>query len=95
MSPKAKRTIRTALQTLAAVAAVLPALAALVAESGELAVAAPWLVAAAASAAVVAGVVARIMAMPGVEKLLDRFGIGLRDDPTAQTAPTSRSDGPR
>lgn len=80
MSNKTKRAIRTGLQTLAAVAAVLPALAAVVADSSELAVAAPWLVAAAASAAVVAGVVARIMAATSFEALLDRLGIGLRDD---------------
>jgi hypothetical protein len=80
MSPKTKRAIRTGVQTLAAVAAVLPALAAVVADSSELAVAAPWLVAAAGSAAVAAGVVARIMAAPAFEALLDRFGIGLRDD---------------
>lgn len=99
MSPKAKRAIRTALQTLAAVAAVLPALAAVVADSTELAVAAPWLVAAAASAAVVAGVVARIMAAPWFEVVLDRFGIGLDDRPatapTTPAAPTSRGDVPR
>ncbi|MFB6846196.1 hypothetical protein ACFCXS_15225 [Streptomyces sp. NPDC056373] len=80
MSDKTKRAIRTGLQTLAAVAAVLPALAAVVADSSELAVAAPWLVAAAASAAVVAGVVARVMAAPAFEVVLDRFGIGMRDD---------------
>jgi hypothetical protein len=82
MSPKTKRAIRTGVQTLAAVAAVLPALAAVVADSSELAVAAPWLIAAAGSAAVAAGVVARIMAAPAFEALLDRFGIGLRDDRT-------------
>lgn len=79
MSPKAKRSIRTALQTLAAVAAVLPALAAVVADSDALAVAAPWLVAAAASAAAAAGVFARIMATPAVEQLLARLGLGLTD----------------
>lgn len=77
MSPETKRSIRTALQTLAAVAAVLPALAAYVADSDALAVAAPWLVTAAVSAAAVAGVVARVMAHPAVEALLDRLGLGL------------------
>jgi hypothetical protein len=95
MSPKNRRAIRTALQTLAAVAAVLPALAAFVASS-ELAVAAPWLVAAAGSAAVVAGVVSRIMAAPAFERLLERFGIGLTDQPaTVGAVTTSRGDGPR
>lgn len=84
MTAKNKRAIRTALQTLAAVATVLPALAALLADS-DLAVAAPWAVAAAVSAAGVAGGVARVMASPVVEALLDRFGLGLVDDkePTA------------
>ncbi|QKN87663.1 hypothetical protein SEA_CUMBERBATCH_21 [Streptomyces phage Cumberbatch] len=80
MSPKNRRAVRTALQTLAAVAAVLPALAAVVADSDALAVAAPWLVTAAASAATVAGAVARVMALPAVERLLDRLGLGLVDD---------------
>lgn len=79
MTPKNRRAIRTALQTLAAVAATLPALAAMVADQEDLAAAAPWVAAAAA------GIVARIMAAPGFERLLDRFGIGLHDD----TAPPS------
>jgi hypothetical protein len=89
MTPKNRRAIRTALQTLAAVAAVLPALAAVVADSRELAVAAPWLIAAAASAAAVAGVVARIMAAPWFEAVLDRFGIGLRDDTAPPNGPAA------
>ncbi|NEC28717.1 hypothetical protein G3I20_19570 [Streptomyces sp. SID8111] len=80
MTPKNRRAIRTALQTLAAVAAVLPALAAVVADSDALAAAAPWAVAAAVTAAGAAGVVARIMAAPAFERLLDRFGLGLTDD---------------
>ncbi|MEH0470891.1 hypothetical protein QA943_18895 [Streptomyces sp. B21-097] len=80
LNPKTKRAIRTALQTLAAVVAVLPALAAVVADSDKLAVAAPWLVGAAVSAAAVAAVVARAMASPLAEALLDRFGLGLVDD---------------
>lgn len=80
MSPKMKRSIRTALQTLAAVAVVLPVLAAYVADSAALAVAAPWLVTAAVTTAGVAAVVARIMASPVFEAILDRFGLGLADD---------------
>ncbi|MFD5231029.1 hypothetical protein ACFWJ5_21315 [Streptomyces qaidamensis] len=80
MNPKNTRAVRTALQTFAAVVAVVPALAAVVADSGDLAVAAPWLVGAAVTAAAVAGVVARAMAHPAVEALLDRFGLGLVDD---------------
>ncbi|MER7788731.1 hypothetical protein [Streptomyces sp. NPDC097640] len=79
MSDKTKRAIRTAIQTLLAVAAVLPALAAVIADNDALAVAAPWLVAAAGSAAAAAGIVARIMATRAVEQLLDRLGIGLPD----------------
>ncbi|HEY1179132.1 MAG TPA: hypothetical protein VGF17_23505 [Phytomonospora sp.] len=88
MTPKTKRAIRTALQTLAAVAAVLPALAAVIADNDALAVAAPWLVAAAASAAAAAALFARIMATPAVEALLDRLGLGLtNDDDDGSTAP--------
>ncbi|MFE5912096.1 hypothetical protein ACFQ6B_23845 [Streptomyces wedmorensis] len=81
MTPATKRAVRTALQTLAAVAAVLPALAAVVADSDALAAAAPWVLTAAASAAAFAGVVARVMASPFFEALLDRVGLGLVDDP--------------
>ncbi|WP_406125014.1 hypothetical protein OHQ89_23905 [Streptomyces canus] len=87
MQPKNTRAVRTALQTFAAVVAVVPALAAIVADSGDLAVAAPWLVGAAATAAAVAGVIARAMASPIVEALLDRFGLGLVDDAKEPTAP--------
>ncbi|KUM71570.1 hypothetical protein AB0937_12115 [Streptomyces sp. NPDC047880] len=86
MQPKNTRAVRTALQTFTAVVAVVPALAAVVADSGDLAVAAPWLVGAAATAAAVAGVIARAMASPVVEALLDRFGLGLVDDKES-TAP--------
>ncbi|WP_405955780.1 hypothetical protein [Streptomyces phaeochromogenes] len=87
MQPKNTRAVRTALQTFAAVVAVVPALAAIVADSGDLTVAAPWLVGAAATAAAVAGVIARAMASPVVEALLDRFGLGLVDDAKEPTAP--------
>ncbi|MBI0295700.1 hypothetical protein JBE04_14805 [Streptomyces sp. PRKS01-29] len=80
MNPKNRRAIRTALQTFAAVVAVVPALAAVVADSDQLAAAAPWAVAAAATAAGAAGVVARVMASPVVEQILDRFGLGLVDN---------------
>ncbi|MET7811793.1 hypothetical protein ABZT26_13145 [Streptomyces sp. NPDC005395] len=80
MSPKTTRAVRTALQTFAAVVAVVPALAAVVADSDQLAAAAPWAVAAAVTAAGAAGVAARIMASPIVEQILDRFGLGLVDD---------------
>ncbi|WP_445520678.1 hypothetical protein [Streptomyces sp. NEAU-174] len=69
----------TARPHLLAVPAVLPALTAVIADNDALAVAAPWLVAAAGSAAAAAGIIARIMAAPAVEQLLDRLGIGLPD----------------
>lgn len=87
MTPKNRRAIRTAFQTFAAVIAVVPPLAAVVADSDQLAVAAPWLVGAAATAAAFAGVVARAMAHPAVEALLDRFGLGLVHDDKGPTAP--------
>jgi hypothetical protein len=89
MTPKNKRAIRTGIQTLAAVAAVLPALAAMVADNDALAVAAPWLVAAAGTAAVAAGIVARFMASDPFERLLDRFGLGLRDDTAPPSGPAA------
>jgi hypothetical protein len=80
MSPAAKRSIRTVLQTAVALAAVLPALAAFLANTNGLADALPWLGGALATAAGVAGVLARFMALPAVEALLDRFGLGLVDN---------------
>ncbi|WP_326797438.1 hypothetical protein OG946_20125 [Streptomyces sp. NBC_01808] len=80
MSPKNRRAVRTALQTFAAVVAIVPALAAVVADSDALAAAAPWAITAAATAAGVAGVVARFMSAPAFESLLDRFGLGLVDE---------------
>jgi hypothetical protein len=73
------RAVRTVLQTIVGVAVALPLLAAAVAQSG-LADAWPWLAGAAGTAGAVAGAVARFMALPAVEQLLDRFGIGLVDD---------------
>jgi hypothetical protein len=87
VSPELKRTIRTALQTAVAVAAVLPALAAWVQDSDAVSAAAPWLVPIAVSAGAVAAAVTRVMATPAVERLLDRVGLGLRDDgPSGPTA---------
>ncbi|MFC3347800.1 hypothetical protein ACFOOM_10245 [Streptomyces echinoruber] len=72
MSPAAKRTVRTVLQTAVGLAVALPGIldAAGLARAG-------W----AAGAVAVAGAVARVMALPTVERLLDRLGLGLVDDP--------------
>ncbi|AVH58372.1 MULTISPECIES: hypothetical protein [Streptomyces] len=78
MSPAAKRTARTVLQTLLSLAAVLPALV----DTDGIAEALPWL----ATAAAGAGALARIMAMPAVERLLDRLGLGLVDNDGSPSA---------
>ncbi|MEU8316624.1 MULTISPECIES: hypothetical protein [Actinomycetes] len=67
-----KRTARTMLQTALGIAVALPAI---VAASG-VPEALPWV----AGALAVAGGFARVMALPGVERLLDRFGLGLIDE---------------
>ncbi|MFJ4013919.1 hypothetical protein [Streptomyces sp. NPDC090026] len=79
LSP-AKRTIRTVLQTTVALAVALPMI---VAASG-IPASLPWV----AVAVGVAGALARVMALPPVERILDRFGIGLVDD--EPTPPTDR-----
>ncbi|MET7759727.1 hypothetical protein ABZT27_34260 [Streptomyces sp. NPDC005389] len=73
MSPATKRTVRTVLQTTVALALALPAI---VAASG-IPAALPWV----AGALAVAGGLARAMALPAVEALLDRVGLGLVDGP--------------
>lgn len=80
MQPKTKRAVRTSLQTFVAVVTLTPAAAAIAADSDALAAVAPWAVAAASTAAAVAGTLARIMAHPAVEALLDRVGLGLVDN---------------
>ncbi|MFC8584235.1 hypothetical protein ACFUGD_06720 [Streptomyces sp. NPDC057217] len=72
MSPASKRTVRTVLQGAVALAVALPAI---VAASG-IPAALPYV----AGALAVAGGLARVMALPAVEALLDRVGLGLVDD---------------
>ncbi|QKW51678.1 hypothetical protein [Streptomyces buecherae] len=72
MTTATKRALRTALQTAVALAVALPAI---VAASG-IPAALPWV----AGALAVAGGTARVMALPSVEALLDRVGLGLVDD---------------
>lgn len=71
MSAANIRTIRTVIQAVVGLAAMLPAL--LDATGLD---ALPW----AAGAVAVSGALARVMAHPAVERLLDRIGLGLVDD---------------
>jgi hypothetical protein len=71
MSPATKRSIRTVIQTVVGLAVALPAI---VDASGPGAL--PW----AAGAVAVAGGLARVMALPAVEQLLDQFGLGIVDN---------------
>ncbi|MFI8200024.1 hypothetical protein ACIF6K_26470 [Streptomyces sp. NPDC085942] len=72
MKTTTRRTIRTALQAAVGVAVALPAI---VAASG-IPESLPWV----AGALAVAAGLARVMALPAVEQLLDRIGIGLSED---------------
>ncbi|MGE9695909.1 hypothetical protein [Streptomyces sp. CH6] len=72
MSPATKRTVRTIIQTAVAVALALPAIV----DASGIPASLPWV----AGALAVAGGLARVMALPAVENLLDRIGLGLVDD---------------
>lgn len=72
MTPAAKRTVRTVIQGVVMFAVALPAI---VSASG-IPESLPWV----AGALVVAAGLARVMALPAVEQLLDRVGLGLVDD---------------
>ncbi|MXM68309.1 hypothetical protein GR925_34025 [Streptomyces sp. HUCO-GS316] len=78
MNPANKRTVRTVLQGVAMFAVALPAI---VTASG-IPESLPWV----AGALAVAGGLARVMALPAVEQLLDRVGLGLVDDDKGGTA---------
>jgi hypothetical protein len=71
MQTSTKRSIRTAIQAAAGIATALPAI---VAASG-IPESLPWV----AGALTVAAGLARIMALPAVEQLLDRVGLGLTE----------------
>ncbi|MFF9507282.1 hypothetical protein ACF1BU_14355 [Streptomyces sp. NPDC014724] len=77
MSPAAKRTIRTVIQGAVGLAVVLPAIV----DASGVPASLPWV----AGALAVAGGLARVMALPGVEALLDRVGLGLVDEETPRT----------
>lgn len=72
MRTSTRRTIRTALQATVGIAVALPAIVAASGVPESL----PWV---AGALAVVAGL-ARVMALPQVEQLLDRVGLGLSED---------------
>ncbi|MFF2013996.1 hypothetical protein ACFVWY_33725 [Streptomyces sp. NPDC058195] len=72
MQTSTVRSIRTAIQAAIGVAAALPAI---VAASG-IPESLPWV----AGALAIAAGVSRVMALPVVEQLLDRIGIGLTED---------------
>ncbi|MEU0084884.1 hypothetical protein [Streptomyces sp. NPDC006274] len=72
MKTTTKRTVRTVLQTGVGVAVALPAIV----DASGIPDTLPWVGAALATA----GGLARVMALPAVEQLLDRFGIGLVDE---------------
>ncbi|MEV0553128.1 hypothetical protein AB0I27_06670 [Streptomyces sp. NPDC050597] len=72
MNPATKRAVRTVLQGVVMFAVALPTI---VSASG-IPESLPWVV----GALTVAGGLARVMALPSVEQLLDRVGLGLVDD---------------
>lgn len=74
MSPATKRTVRTLIQGAIGLAVALPAIV----DASGVPESLPWVVGALA----VAGGLARVMALPAVEALLDRIGIGLVDEET-------------
>jgi hypothetical protein len=71
MSAALKRSIRTVLQTGLGVAVALPAIV----QASGIPESLPWV----GGSLAVAGGAARVMALPAVEALLDRFGLGLTD----------------
>ncbi|MFK0108506.1 hypothetical protein [Streptomyces sp. NPDC091217] len=78
MSPANKRTVRTVIQGVVMFAVALPA----VVNASGIPESLPWV----AGALAVAAGVARVMALPAVEQLLDRVGLGLVDDDQGGTA---------
>lgn len=76
MSDTAKRTARTVLQTAVGIAVVLPAIV----DAADLPETLPWV----AGALAVAGALTRVMALPGVQRLLPGW---LRTDTSPAPAP--------
>lgn len=77
MTPENARTIRTVLQGIVAFAVALPGIV----DASGVPDTLPWV----AGGLAAAGGLARVMALPSVEALLDRLGIGLVDDPDGGT----------
>lgn len=72
MKSTTKRTVRTVIQGAVGFAVALPAIVTASGVPESL----PWV----AGGLAAAGGLARVMALPQVEALLDRVGLGLRDD---------------
>ncbi|APD18774.1 hypothetical protein ABZ719_32170 [Streptomyces sp. NPDC006743] len=79
MTDANKRTARTVIQGIVGFAVALPAIV----DASGVPESLPWVAAGLAAA----GGLARVMALPSVEALLDRFGLGLVDDDKEHTAP--------
>ncbi|MEF3114477.1 hypothetical protein [Streptomyces chrestomyceticus] len=79
MTPAAKHTVRTIVQTAVALAVMLPAIV----DASGIPESLPWV----AGALAVAGALTRIMALPGVQALMPRW---LRTDPAAPPALTDK-----
>ncbi|MEU1020266.1 hypothetical protein [Streptomyces sp. NPDC005898] len=71
MTDANKRTVRTVIQGIVGFAVALPAIV----DASGVPESLPWVAAGLAAA----GGLARVMALPSVEALLDRFGLGLVD----------------
>ncbi|MCY0959591.1 hypothetical protein [Streptomyces sp. H27-H5] len=71
MTDANKRTVRTVIQGIVGFAVALPAIV----DASGVPESLPWVAAGLAAA----GGLARIMALPSIEALLDRFGLGLVD----------------
>ncbi|MGW1761010.1 hypothetical protein [Streptomyces mirabilis] len=78
MSTANKRTVHTVIQGVVMFAVALPAIV----NASGIPESLPWV----AGALAVAGGLARVMALPAVEQLLDRVGLGLADDDQGGTA---------
>ncbi|MFM9613924.1 hypothetical protein [Streptomyces niveiscabiei] len=72
MNPTNTRTVRTVIQGAAGLAVALPAIV----DASGIPESLPWV----GGALAVAGGLARVMALPAIEALLDRVGLGLVDD---------------
>lgn len=72
MKSSTKRTVRTVLQTAVGISVALPAIV----DASGIPDTLPWV----GGALAAAGGLARIMALPSVEQLLDKVGLGLVDE---------------